>query len=199
MSFLFNLKGKVSKPVKKAGLNKSKAFESDEPKNESIKAIDSFDTKKGAMAGEVALGHKAKLVIKPINQSTKLRRKSSKIQNAPDGELDEATRSLLSGEQIEEIGSRVIPVKDDSDDDNFGEAGAENTAQDYEDVPVEEFGAALLRGMGWKGPDKTSTSMHTRHRQRGALLGIGAKPVGKELELELLDRKNLSVPLIKKD
>jgi hypothetical protein len=26
----------------------------------------------------------------------------------------------------------------------------QSTLEDYEDVPVEEFGAALLRGMGWK-------------------------------------------------
>lgn len=44
----------------------------------------------------------------------------------------------------------------------------------YEKVPVEEFGSALLRGMGWKGTkdDETnSIDIQPRHR----LLGLGAK------------------------
>nr|CCA19629.1 conserved hypothetical protein [Albugo laibachii Nc14]CCA22879.1 conserved hypothetical protein [Albugo laibachii Nc14] len=44
----------------------------------------------------------------------------------------------------------------------------------YEKVPVEEFGLALLRGMGWKGTkdDETHTiDIQPRHR----LLGLGAK------------------------
>ncbi len=32
----------------------------------------------------------------------------------------------------------------------------EASLEDYEKVPVEDFGAALLRGMGWKGDSKGS-------------------------------------------
>lgn len=200
MGFLFSLKGKVAKQPRKAEASKRKALIVEE-KETKKKSIDSFNAKGGAMNGLIAISHKPELIIKPINQSTRLRR----IANSRDteevdntSELDEATRSLLSGETLEPESSKVIPANQNTDK-NEAELGAENTSKDYEDVPVEEFGAALLRGMGWKGPDKESPSLHTRHRQKGAVLGIGAKPIGKELELELLDRKNLTVPMIKKD
>ncbi|RKP10667.1 DExH-box splicing factor binding site-domain-containing protein [Thamnocephalis sphaerospora] len=57
-----------------------------------------------------------------------------------------------------------------------------STLDDYDDVPIEEFGAALLRGMGWKdgqgigrghrNGDPKSYSIEQRPR----LLGLGAKP-----------------------
>ncbi|GAB7359370.1 hypothetical protein MBLNU230_g6021t1 [Neophaeotheca triangularis] len=52
---------------------------------------------------------------------------------------------------------------------------------DYERVPVEDFGAALLRGMGWKdgegiGSNRGKKAVVTkRPEKRPALLGIGAK------------------------
>ena len=61
---------------------------------------------------------------------------------------------------------------------------------DYAAVPVEEFGAALLRGMGWKEGDavgrrKEQVSEPKVVERRPALLGIGAKEapggVGEEL------------------
>ncbi|KAI9765834.1 MAG: hypothetical protein M1840_007116 [Geoglossum simile] len=53
---------------------------------------------------------------------------------------------------------------------------------DYAAVPVEEFGAALLRGMGWKegdvvGKRKDQVSKPRAVERRPALLGIGAKEV----------------------
>ena len=53
---------------------------------------------------------------------------------------------------------------------------------DYAAVPVEEFGAALLRGMGWKegdvvGKRKNQISKARVVERRPALLGIGAKEV----------------------
>lgn len=53
---------------------------------------------------------------------------------------------------------------------------------DYAAVPVEEFGAALLRGMGWKegdvvGKRKDQISRARLVERRPALLGIGAKEV----------------------
>ncbi|KAI9851700.1 MAG: hypothetical protein M1838_003038 [Thelocarpon superellum] len=56
------------------------------------------------------------------------------------------------------------------------------TLEDYAAVPVEEFGAALLRGMGWKegdavGKRKNQSSKPRLLERRPALLGIGAKEV----------------------
>ncbi|KFZ08068.1 hypothetical protein V502_09562 [Pseudogymnoascus sp. VKM F-4520 (FW-2644)] len=47
-----------------------------------------------------------------------------------------------------------------------------STLQDYEDMPVEDFGAALLRGMGWKG-EKVATPKEGKRRLN--LLGLGAR------------------------
>ncbi len=47
-----------------------------------------------------------------------------------------------------------------------------STLEDYERIPVDEFGAAMLRGMGWKG-EKTAKPKDVKRRQN--LLGLGAK------------------------
>ncbi|MCJ1287180.1 hypothetical protein MMC26_006528 [Xylographa opegraphella] len=58
---------------------------------------------------------------------------------------------------------------------------------DYNAVPIEEFGAALLRGMGWKegdvvGKRKNQIIKARIVERRPALLGIGAKEVPDGLE-----------------
>lgn len=55
-----------------------------------------------------------------------------------------------------------------------------STLEDYERVPVEEFGAALLRGMGWKG-EKEAKRKDVKRRQN--LLGLGAKELDGAEEL----------------
>ena len=47
-----------------------------------------------------------------------------------------------------------------------------STLEDYERIPVEEFGAALLRGMGWDGVKKEGRG---EVKRRPNLLGLGAK------------------------
>ena len=59
--------------------------------------------------------------------------------------------------------------------------------EDYTAVPIEEFGVALLRGMGWKegdvvGKRKDQSSKPRVVERRPALLGIGAKEVPEGLE-----------------
>lgn len=64
----------------------------------------------------------------------------------------------------------------DSDGDAYARALAAapdvSTLEDYERVPVEDFGAALLRGMGWKGE---KVAMPKEGKRRLNLLGLGAK------------------------
>ena len=55
-----------------------------------------------------------------------------------------------------------------------------STIEDYNRVPVEEFGAALLRGMGWKG-EKRGEVRDVKRRQN--LLGLGAKELKDAEEL----------------
>ncbi|KAF8859206.1 hypothetical protein BDZ45DRAFT_673474 [Acephala macrosclerotiorum] len=55
-----------------------------------------------------------------------------------------------------------------------------STLEDYERIPVEEFGAALLRGMGWKGESHGKVK-DVKRRQN--LLGLGAKELKEAEEL----------------
>ncbi|WBW72345.1 splicing factor Cwf28 [Schizosaccharomyces osmophilus] len=47
--------------------------------------------------------------------------------------------------------------------------------RDYADIPVEDFGAAMLRGMGWNG--KLSSKEAFEVNRRPTFLGMGAKPM----------------------
>jgi hypothetical protein len=77
--------------------------------------------------------------------------------------------------------TRRGPTEDDAFKQDVGELPNEATLADYDRIPVAQFGAALLRGMGWKPGEPAS-----RNKKRGivepwlppsrpALLGIGAK------------------------
>ena len=76
----------------------------------------------------------------------------------------------------------IIPAvtEDDAYKQDVVELPDSATLEDYERVPVSQFGAALLRGMGWK--EGTSASRKNKGlvepwlpQSRPALLGIGAK------------------------
>lgn len=47
----------------------------------------------------------------------------------------------------------------------------------YKKIPVEEFGAAMLRGMGWKDPEKSEKEQESDYKilARDPRLGLGAK------------------------
>ncbi|THZ71613.1 hypothetical protein D6C84_10202 [Aureobasidium pullulans] len=73
-------------------------------------------------------------------------------------------------------------TEEDAFADSFHSAPPAPSLSGYAAVPVEEYGAAMLRGMGWKGPSTTS-SLPTKNGKkplpppkRPALLGIGADP-----------------------
>ncbi|KAI8333607.1 DExH-box splicing factor binding site-domain-containing protein [Chlamydoabsidia padenii] len=70
----------------------------------------------------------------------------------------------------------------------------DTTMEDYEKVPVEEFGAALLRGLGWNQGEgigrnrKTTTPpVMAPVKQRDSLLGLGAKP--QDVDKDNTDKK----------
>lgn len=77
--------------------------------------------------------------------------------------------------------TRRAPTEDDAYKEDVEELPNVATLEDYERMPVSQFGAALLRGMGWKPGEPAS-----RNKKRGivepwlplprpAMLGIGAK------------------------
>ncbi len=117
-------------------------------------------------------------------------------------EDDKAMEALLGGEKKSTL---VLPVLEDdrdgykledsayddyaNEDDRFKADVASRpdvaTLDDYEAIPVDGFGAALMRGMGWKdggpvGKRNTQGSTTSKPRiveRRPAFLGIGAKEV----------------------
>ncbi|KAL7334224.1 DNA primase large subunit Spp2 [Mucor circinelloides] len=67
--------------------------------------------------------------------------------------------------------------------DDYEKRPDETTMEEYEHIPVEEFGAALLRGLGWSEGEGIGRNRKNAPapppapvKQREALLGLGAKP-----------------------
>ena len=77
----------------------------------------------------------------------------------------------------------VVPAltEEDAFQNDITEAPDMATLEDYARVPVEQFGAAMLRGMGWKDGDGIGLNKGSKQvkakipERRPALLGIGAK------------------------
>ena len=121
-----------------------------------------------------------------------------------------ALRALLAnanGEVDEDFpnGKAIIPVtEDEAFQQDVKELPESSTLDDYSNMPVSEFGAAMLRGMGWTGEGKDKKNIQPWLPQsRPSLLGIGAK------EKEIFDdgsKKKLFgkpdkkyIPVIKKE
>lgn len=93
-----------------------------------------------------------------------------------------ALRELLAANSDEPTGPKVhiIPQAQDvvSEQDAYAHDIASRpdsaTLEDYERVPIEDFGAALLRGMGGGNKPRKVTQAYVP-KPRTALLGIGAK------------------------
>lgn len=69
---------------------------------------------------------------------------------------------------------------------------------DYERIPVESFGAAMLRGMGWKGDDEGEGGKEKKKpvipvAQRTLYLGLGAKDLNKDGGLKPIDKSYVPV------
>jgi hypothetical protein len=104
---------------------------------------------------------------------------------------DDAALSALLGGRAD--GARTIPVtaaaaplgEDELFRRDYAEAQDAPTLADYLAVPAEDFGAACLRGMGWRdtetihgaaAPADGAKNKPRAFERRPALLGVGAKP-----------------------
>ncbi|CAD6503220.1 BgTH12-02888 [Blumeria graminis f. sp. triticale] len=116
--------------------------------------------------------------------SSKAIQKSSSLE-------EEALEALLSHDEVVKRPELIIATElasansyTISEHDAFKQAVAAapdvSSLEDYERVPVEEFGAALLRGMGWNG-EKVERVRDIKRRQN--LLGLGAKELKEAEEL----------------
>ncbi|EMC91305.1 hypothetical protein BAUCODRAFT_39475 [Baudoinia panamericana UAMH 10762] len=94
---------------------------------------------------------------------------------------DEIAMDALLGKTVKT--DLVLPAvsEEEAFERDFREAPDMSSLDDYARVPVDQFGAALLRGMGWKdgegiGSNKGKKMEKTKlPERRPALLGIGAK------------------------
>lgn len=97
---------------------------------------------------------------------------------------DDAIRALLSNEPSSRVGQAKLVIQQPSEEDMFhhdvDSRPDEPSLKDYATMPVEEFGAAMLRGMGWQdgsgiGRDQKGPIHAPMVQRRAALLGLGAK------------------------
>ncbi|KAF3005707.1 hypothetical protein E8E13_005699 [Curvularia kusanoi] len=121
------------------------------------------------------------------------------IDNAPQDGLTDAQRlekqaleSLLTGKSTDT--ARVVPAITDEEAlaNDLADAPDAPDVAAYEATPIEGFGLAMLRGMGWKDSDGEGGGRRKNNggkapaevKRRPALLGIGAKEdAAKDVEL----------------
>lgn len=111
--------------------------------------------------------------------------------DAPQTADDEAMDALLGKRPAKE--DKVIVTEDDAYTRDVSAAGAASTLADYEAMPVEEFGAALLRGMGWNGEPRGGNGGGVKPKaapqRRQNHLGLGAKSLNEAEDLGGWDQK----------
>jgi hypothetical protein len=96
--------------------------------------------------------------------------------------IEEQALSALLGEKVDS--GVIIPAitEEEAFHRDYDHAPDVPTEADYDAVPIEEFGAAMLRGMGWKdgeaiGKKRGQQPIKPRViERRPDLLGVGAKP-----------------------
>lgn len=145
--------------------------------NGSTKETEPADQDKPLQWGLTIKEKKAEDEETPAEQPAEAPKEESKPQTADEEALD----ALLGKKKKEE---RVIPQvvnEDDAYQRDVEAAGAASTLEDYEAMPVEEFGAALLRGMGWDG--KSTGTKVKEVKRRPNKLGLGAKELNEAEDL----------------
>ncbi|KAJ1910603.1 hypothetical protein H4219_006169 [Mycoemilia scoparia] len=155
------------------------------------------------------------LSTKPSTSTSKPIPKKSFTQdndNNEDGEetlRNKAIQSLLSNSDEDESSNpnRTAVISTESNSTrleererkayhaSIGELPDETTLEGYSEVPIEDFGAALLRGMGWnEDQDEATNGAGQTHNvdpfaPRQSFLGLGAKPMPPHL-LEKKSRRS---------
>ncbi|KAH3682335.1 hypothetical protein WICPIJ_006707 [Wickerhamomyces pijperi] len=73
-----------------------------------------------------------------------------------------------------------LSAQDSASESEAEEEGEEPNANDYNEIPIESFGAAMLRGMGWDGEQSDESDTESKNKEkelpkRSQFLGLGAK------------------------
>ncbi|CDO93015.1 unnamed protein product [Kluyveromyces dobzhanskii CBS 2104] len=152
-----------SKVKKKLGSKKKKVtlFDADD-RNEKVTEYKITEIEKHE---EIEREPLAIAPVKPLRSSLTAQSKSNVIGVEPIVALPKESEYELNSTELPTTNQEDIPEK--------------TNEEEYEEVPVEGFGAALLRGMGWDPlaetngrPEKSSDTQEKSHPE---LLGIGAK------------------------
>jgi hypothetical protein len=127
-----------------------------------------------------------------VDANVDIRAEETKPKTADEEALDALLgnkKSTLVIERTEEPDTRFTARANDTNSyrSDVADRPESATLADYDAVPIEEFGAALLRGMGWKEGDpigrrKGAVVKPRVVEKRPALLGIGAKEVPEGME-----------------
>ena len=135
----------------------------------------------GLNAGLQTSNRDAKEALAEVEQTRELASEPTAEASVAQKTADEeAMDALLGRAKKSEL---VVPALTEEDvfDNDVKEAPDMATLEDYNRVPVEQFGAAMLRGMGWKDGDGIGLNKGKKQEKseiperRPALLGIGAK------------------------
>ncbi|QPG73455.1 hypothetical protein FOA43_000766 [Brettanomyces nanus] len=124
----------------------------------------------------------AEIVIKPVRPTLLVAKKQMDNETG-----DERKKTLSYGINIQskdvenDKSRRRSPARFTEAAHSITQDGVTETTMDsYKKVPVESFGAAMLRGMGWTGSakkaEKESLKEAEKLKSRPLLLGLGAKP-----------------------
>lgn len=213
-----NLKNNKKGPEKKkTGLNISFSLNQKKPKTSNSNALnsdsESDDDKKTAIDTfdkSNLQPQKETITIKPQHLNSNILKAAKKSQEkTPEEETEAASSQLQYGLNEVDNSSTSNPSEPKKKLNITRNKETTETVEEdqngYNEVPVEEFGAALLRGMGWKPPAKSNKvnkpKSNTEHRQKGLLLGIGAQSVKDEdLAQELLGSKSkFQIPVLKRN
>lgn len=134
---------------------------------------------------------------------------AEKGEEAPEGPVEgETLEQRAAREIIQDLKERksrgndkntmVVPLKPE---DLPLEGGRESTLDDYESVPIEKFGLAMLRGMGWKedpNAPKKDDKLPEGPIQRPKGMGLGAERVPKDKNRQLIPPAKDEVLTMKK-
>lgn len=133
-------------------------------------------------------------------------KKIEEVQPLPVG--DESLEQRAAREILEDLQDRksrsnekdsmVVPLKPE---DLPLDGGRESTMDDYESVPIEKFGLAMLRGMGWKedpNAPKKSDKFPEGPVQRPKGMGLGAERAPKDNSRQLIPPAKDEVLTMKK-
>ncbi|KAA1067366.1 hypothetical protein PGT21_002575 [Puccinia graminis f. sp. tritici] len=164
-------------------LKSTRKIEEHVPESESIEAVEIFETVISTTTDK-PLTIEERAVKELLSQANADSTNQPKIEAIP-----------MRNEARQDTGSDGVEEEDEGDD--SGESGDEtaqfrkdvskrpdsSTLEDYERIPVGQFGLALLKGMGWK--EGTAATKRGRAglveayvpQARPSLLGIGAKPL----------------------